>query len=93
MNVVPENLEEQPPILDLLLKGEDRMRCFFSSNLMSSEVNFLRIYSHLLLSDVLVSVDISLYEIPDDCSKMNGDLTEPEPAGDITDASTEKLDS
>nr|XP_046241409.1 protein shortage in chiasmata 1 ortholog isoform X3 [Scatophagus argus] len=74
MNVVPEQLNEEPPVLDELHKGEDKMK----KSKRKKEHRKENISSHISLSDVSISIDISQYEIPEEPYRMNGDLIESE---------------
>lgn len=86
MNIVPEQLDEQPPVLDVLHKGEDEMKMFLNKNKNAQQLRKVNLHTVVTclsasLSDVPVSVDISQYEIPEEHSKMNGGPIESELAG------------
>lgn len=83
MNVFPEQLDEDTPVLDVLHRGEDSMRSILDQIQMHRQVSLHTVVTnlHVSLSDVSVPVDISWYEIPEESSKMNRGLIETEVAG------------
>lgn len=70
MTVVPEQLDQQPPVIDVLNGGEYRNRGFYNVR----QINYIKVnVSHL---DVAGSGEISQYEIQEESFNWNIHLSE-----------------
>lgn len=76
MDVVPELLDEQLPVLNLLCEGENKIRFLFPTIKKAQKTTFFSFFS-----GVSESVDLCQYEIPEESSKKNSSLLESEVEG------------